>query len=180
MGRPPLADGGFSEMLLAGRMNRKAILAGLVLAGTLSSCGDQRVPYIIDLPSDYSGWVRIEFAVKRCPPLSREGTSLRIPIDSMGMACTSSSRRIGAGQDTLRVDGRVLPFRDKMYIPDGRFVRGYWSGSVSFEGSGAHDFVCMYVGARDGAPSDGAYCVEKPGDLPSAYVESRDSPRSAR
>lgn len=69
----------------------------LVLAGGVAAFLSQGVgrPIRWELPNSYRGWLVVEYAVARCPPLSTSGMYLVIKLSSEGRACTSSSAPIG-------------------------------------------------------------------------------------
>ena len=52
-------------------------------------------PLLFELPSDYRGWILVEFSEPSCPPLATRGLYLVMSIPSSGQTCTSTAMTPG-------------------------------------------------------------------------------------
>jgi hypothetical protein len=65
------------------------VIVGLIIVAAIYS-GKLAGPILWRFPSEYRGWVVVEFQNSGCPPLVKEGLYLVTPISASGRGCTST------------------------------------------------------------------------------------------
>ena len=120
----------------------KLISAGVLVVLALAVFEFAHFSLTFQIPQGYRGWVEIRFEEPKCPPLSRRGFSLLIPISPTGQGCTSGHSPLG--------EWRRWHF---VFVkPDGAQIGGELNGLILDHSGGNSDDgkrLWFYVGTEE-------------------------------
>jgi len=106
----------------------------------------RRPPSRFLIPSDYQGWVRVDFGISSAPPLPREGKYLLVRLASDGTLKTSSGLPEGWGHDQFFY---IVGDERKALSNAGWCKGGMIWDEVTGKGEHASSFLKFFVGTQD-------------------------------